>query len=168
MTSRITKVLALISALFISLFAYAASTAQTQPVLIYADGLKNGWWIGGWSTQTPEFTLEDQRPIQITMKGWNAFTLQTSQPVKASDYSVITVVVHGGEKGKQEMKVRAKLGEKNYDGNVTIKATKGQWVRYDIRIKDLKIKDGQFDTIELRNDSAEEMPPYYINYVLLQ
>lgn len=152
----------------LALMATGVARAQKAPILIYGDGLKEGWWIGGWSKQTPGVTLEDQKPVEITMAAWNAFTFQTWQKLNATDYKMLTLLVHGGLKGKQEIKLRARLGEKAYEGEVTLKGLKGKWARYDVPLKDLKLKDGQFDTFELRNMSGEALDPFYINYVILQ
>jgi|GEM_PF-4932419 len=137
-----------------------------QPVLIYADGPQSGWWVGGWSKQeTVEF--DGQKPVRVTMEGWNAFTFQTGTPVKADQYQTLTILMHGGDKGRQEIKLSARLGEKDYGGEVTLKARKGQWIRYDVPLKDLKIT-GDFDTIFFNNKMAEAQLPFYLNFVLMQ
>lgn len=142
------------------------AVAQAQPTLIYADGPKSGWWIGGWSKQeTVDF--DGQKPVKVTMEGWNAFAFQTGTPVKGDAYTTLTILLHGGDKGRQELKLSARLGEKDYGAEVTLKAKKGQWVRYDVALKDLKVT-GDFDTIFINNKTADAQPSYYINLVLLQ
>ncbi|ADU13552.1 hypothetical protein [Asticcacaulis excentricus] len=152
----------------LALMAAGVARAQKGPMLAYADGMKEGWWIGGWAKQTPAVPLEDQKPVEITMAAWNVFTFQTWQKLNGPDFKTLTLLVHGGPKGKQEVSLRLRLGEKAYESQVTLKGVKGKWVRYDVPIKDLKVKDGQFDTIELRNASAESLEPFYVNFVILQ
>ncbi|MFT4089882.1 MAG: hypothetical protein QM645_04060 [Asticcacaulis sp.] len=142
------------------------AAAQARQPLIYVDGIKPGWWIGGW-TKHEIVDFDGQKPIRLTMEPWNALTFQTGTPLKADEYKTLTILVHGGDKGRQEVKLSARLGEKDYGAEATLKGKKGQWVRYDIDLKDLKIT-GDFDTIFINNKFDDTQPPFYINIVLMQ
>ncbi|EGF90280.1 hypothetical protein ABI_32960 [Asticcacaulis biprosthecium C19] len=148
-----------------AVLGFAARAAD--PLLVYADGLQSGWWIGGWAKNTPQFPLEDQKPVQVNMEAWNVLTFQTGTPVDTTAYQTLTIVVHGGDEGKQEFQLSAKLGEKVVSQELTIKCQKGQWGRVDVPLRRMKIK-GPIDTLFLQNKSADKMAPFYVNYVLFQ
>ena len=145
-----------------------AARAAVQPVVAYADGLMPGWWIGGWSKTTANFGFADgTKPIEVTMAGWNGMTLQTNTPLDTSPFTVLTMVVNGGEKGRQEFELTLKKGDKVVSEPAIIDCDKGQWVRTDVPLKKMRVKD-QIDTIMLTNKSADAMEPFYLNYVLFQ
>ncbi|ESQ92234.1 hypothetical protein ABAC460_04910 [Asticcacaulis sp. AC460] len=150
-----------------SLSVMAGIARAADPLLVYADGLAPGWWIGGWTKNTPQFPLEDQKPVQLTMEGWNAFTFQTGTPVDTTAYKTLTIVVHGGDEGKQEFKLSAKLGDKVVSQEMNVKCQKGQWGRVDVPLSRMKIK-GPIDTLFLQNKSPDKMAPFYVNFVLFQ
>lgn len=145
-----------------------AARAAVDPLLVYADGLVPGWWIGGWSKTTPSFPFADgSKPIEVNMAGWNVMTFQTSTPIDTSKYTTLIIVTHGGEKGKQEFMLSAKLGEKVVSQEMSISCVKGEWAKILVPLKKMKIK-GPIDTLALSNKSADAMPTFYINYVLFQ
>ena len=147
--------------------AASSLRAQAQPLIVYADGLMNGWWIGGWAKTVPQMPLGDQKPVQVTMEGWNVMTFQTSAPLDTTPFSTLTIVVHGGDTGKQEFKLSARLGEKLVSQEMTIRCNKGEWGRVDVPLKKMKIK-GPIDTLYLQNQTADALAPFYVNYVLFQ
>ncbi|ESQ76340.1 hypothetical protein ABAC402_04375 [Asticcacaulis sp. AC402] len=151
----------------VSLFGLAGLARAADPLLVYADGVMPGWWIGGWAGNTPQFPLGDQKPVEITMEGWNVFTFQTGKPLDTAPFKTLTIVVHGGETGKQEFKISAKLGDKQVSQELNVKCVKGEWGRVDIALSRLKIK-GLMDTLSLQNKSPDKMAPFYVNYVLFQ
>ncbi|WKL58854.1 hypothetical protein Q1W73_07665 [Asticcacaulis sp. ZE23SCel15] len=170
MTSAITRRHLVAGTTALTLLPLRTQAQTPTAVLIYADGLKNGWWIGGWAKHQAQFAFADgSKPVAVTMAGWNVMTFQTSAPFDPADFSTITLLVHGGPKGKQEFKLSAKLGDKVVSGaELSVKVPKGDWARIDVRLKDLKLKDAKFDTLVLNNASAEAMDEFYINYVLIQ
>ncbi|MDC7676041.1 hypothetical protein [Asticcacaulis machinosus] len=170
MTSTFTRRHLVAGTAALTLMPLRAQAQTPTAVLIYADGLKNGWWIGGWSKFQPQFAFDDgSKPVAVTMAAWNALTFQTSAPFDLTGYTTITFIVHGGTKGKQTFKLSAKLGDKVVSGTeLGVTAPKGKWARIDVRLKDLKMKDTKFDTLMFNNASAEELSEYYINYVLIQ
>lgn len=145
----------------------AGMARAADPLLIYADGILPGWWIGGWAKNTPQVPMEDQKPVEITMPGWSVFTLQTATPVDASPYKTLTLILHGGDAGKQEFALVARHGEKAVSQEMILKCQKGQWGRTDIPLNRMKIK-APFDSLVLQNKSGEAMAPFYLNYVLFQ
>lgn len=147
----------------------SAVRAQPQPAIVYADGMGPGWFIGGWAKYTQQFPHPDnQKPVEVTMAAWNALTFQSNTPFDFTPFSTLTVVTNGGDKGKQEVELTAKLGDKVVSEAIIIRCQKNQWGRVDIPLKKMKIKGDRIDTLFLNNKSAEAMPPFYINYVLFQ
>ena len=145
-----------------------APAAAPAPLVAYSDGLQPGWFIGGWSKYTAPSPLGDQQPVQVTMDAWNGLTFQSNSPQSLDGYTTLTIVVNGGDKGNQEFKLSFKLGDKVISQEADILCPKGQWVRFDLPLKKLHLTGNSFDTIFLVNKSGDKMPPYYINYVLLQ
>jgi hypothetical protein len=87
-----------------------------------------------------------------------------------SDFATLTVLVHGGDAGRQQTRLRLKSGEVEHKGAIALRARRGVWERYEASIRrDLKVKEGDsFDTIEIFNAAGDELAPWCLNYVLLQ
>ncbi len=146
----------------------ALAADKPTPIVAYMDGIQPGWWIGGWTKNTPQFAFADgQKPVEITMAAWNAFTFQTSAAIDTSAFTALTMLVHGGDKGKQAFEVSFKKGDKVVSEALVVKCDKGQWVRTDLPLKRAKIKE-PIDTILFNNRSPDGMPPFYVNVVLFQ
>ncbi len=150
-----------------SLSVMAGMARAAGPLVIYADGISPGWSIGGWAQNTPQVPMEDQKPVQITMPGWSVFTFQTATPVDTSAYKTLTVILHGGDAGKQEFALVAKQGEKVVSKEANLKCQKGKWGRTDIPLDWMKIT-APIDSLVLQNKAGEAMAPFYLNYVLFQ
>src|SRR5690606_11876459 len=116
MTNRIlTRRQALITAAGGATMAYSGAThalAQSKAQLIYTDGLQNNWTIGGWSEQEADVDFDGQKVIKVNMKAWNALTFHSPQPIEARALNAVTVLIHGGETGNQELKLSLSLGKK--------------------------------------------------------
>lgn len=146
----------------------SVARAAVTPVLVYADKLMPGWTIGGWAKRTEEFAFSDgSKPIELTMQGWSNMTFQTTTPVDTSAFTVLTIVMNGGEKGRQEFTVELKKGDKVVSDKATATPTKKAWTRVDVPLKKMKIKE-PIDTIIVSNTAGDAMEPFYINYVLFQ
>lgn len=111
---------------------------------------------------------DGSKPVEVTMPGWSVFTLQSNAPIDVSGYTTLTVVVNGGKEGKQEFTLTAKLGEKVVSEAIVLKCKKGEWGRFDIPLKKLKLKGAQIDSLVLNNGSGDPLSPFYLNYVLFQ
>ena len=148
----------------------ARAQAGAQPLLIYADGLKNDWTTIGWARVQLESPLGEQKPVQLFMAAWSTFGFQRPTPVAGADFATLTVVVHGGEQGRQGLRVRLKSGNTEHRKYVELTARAGAWDRFDFSIqRHLGVRDNQsFDTIEVFNPTGNELPPWYLNFVLLQ
>jgi hypothetical protein len=143
--------------------------ATPAPLLIYADGIKPNWFIGGWSKYTVDTPFADgTKPVTVNMVAWNAVTFQTHAPISTQGFTTLTLVIHGGQQGKQVLRVSAKLGDQAVSHEFGLKAVAGEWRRIDIPLQRLQIKDGKFDTIFINNGSPDTLNEFYINYVLLQ
>ena len=151
----------------LSLVAFAAE-AKTDPIIAYADALMPDWHISGWAKNTPQFNFADgTKPIEISMPGWSTFALQTGTPIDTTKFETLTVVVNGGAAGKQELNLVLKAGDKAVSEIMVVKCDKGQWVRVDIPLKRMKIKEA-IDTVFINNSSGDAMDTFYLNYVLFQ
>lgn len=150
---------------------HLSARAQTarQPTLVYADGLKNNWSTTGWARAQLETPLQDQKPIELFMAGWSNFGFRAPEPVRASDFATLTVLVHGGDTGGQSVRLQLKTGETVHRA-VGLRIERGAWRRGDFSIqRHLGVDaDASFDTIEVFNPTDSELAPWYLNYVLLQ
>jgi hypothetical protein len=138
-------------------------------MLIYADGLKNNWTTTGWARVQLETQLQDQKPVELFMAGWSNFGFRAPEPIGASAFTTLTVLVHGGDTGDQRVRLQLKTGETAHRA-VALRIERGEWQRGDFSIqRQLGVgADDSFDTVEVFNPTGNEMAPWYMNYVFLQ
>ena len=159
----------LLSLITVVLLLATQTAHATEPLVIYADGIKPGWFVGGWSKYTMDKAFDDgSKPVTVNMAAWNAITFQTQSPVSVEGYSIFTIVVHGGAKGKQNVQLSFKLGDKEVSKRVDLAPRKGEWLRIDVPVAKLKVVGNKFDTVFINNGSPNSVDEYSINFVLLQ
>jgi hypothetical protein len=163
--------------LFIAGAGFALTTlpvsahAQTTnpPMLVYADGLKSNWTTTGWARAELETALEDQKPVQLFMAAWSNFGFHRPDAVRSSDFTTLTLLVRGGDERRQTAHLQLKTGDTAYR-SVSLRLERNAWQRCELLIqRQLGLSaDDSFDTIEIFNPTANEQPPWFLNYVLLQ
>ncbi|MEI9905562.1 MAG: hypothetical protein WDN06_17650 [Asticcacaulis sp.] len=130
----------LVTVAAVGLVLATTASAQTQPnpIVLYDDGLQNGWQDWSWGTtnvlQTPAGTV---KPIKVEGGAWSALDLH-HDAIATAGYSKLTFYINGGVDGGQSLSVHVKLADGTSPAsNYTIQPKLKSWAVVEVPLKDI-------------------------------
>ena len=116
--------------------------AQTNNLIIYHDGLRNGFRDWSWSSRN--LTSTDQVhsgsiSISVSAKPWEGLFLRRSGSVNTTNYEALSFWVHGGEQGGQLLMVRPVWGGQAQEGTVLPELPSDRWQQFTVPFTDLNL-----------------------------
>jgi hypothetical protein len=149
-----------------------AQAAVTRKLAVYTDALSQGFTDHSWA----EHTLADMqtvhngaRSIRFEPSFDAGLYLYSQEPLLVSEYNTLEFWIHGGPQGQQEMNVIiqaggkpvAKVDLKDYLAEGQLKAD--VWHKVQVDLTPLRIPNGVFDGILLRDKTQSRQGSVYVD-----
>ncbi len=160
----------LVTVAAVGLVLATTASAQTQPnpIVLYDDGLQNGWQDWSWGTanalQTPAGTV---KPIKVEGGAWSALDLH-HDAIATAGYSKLTFYINGGVDGGQSLSVHVKLADGTSPAsNYTIQPKLKSWAVVEVSLKDIGAENQQVTDVFIQG-GADAYKPYYITKIQIE
>ena len=160
--------LACVAAAGLTVAAPLLAQTPPAPMVLYDDGLQNGWQDWSWgTTNTLQAPAGEVKPIKIEGTPWSALQLH-HDPVSTAGYTKLTFYINGGIDGGQNLTIhiRTKDGV-SQPSTFTIQPKVKTWDTVEVSLKDLG-GDNQTITDVIFQAGGDAYKPYYITKIKLQ
>lgn len=152
---------------FMAPSAHAEEPAHgRKPLVIYDDGLGEGWQNWSWATVTLGVPVGNAKPIKVEGKSWEALALH-HDPFSTKGYSKLTFVINGGVQGGQQLTVRLTADKVALDGAWQVTPKARTWAVAEIPLKELKGIDREIDGLSWQAGDGV-FPAWYITRIQLE
>ncbi|MEK0317439.1 glycoside hydrolase family 44 protein [Cohnella sp. 56] len=159
--------------------AFSASlnvqVVQTEAEPVYGDNLAEGYdnWSWGTVNLNSETTVHGgQRAIRFVPRWWQGVYIDHDEGYQASDYYGFEFYIHGGELGGQKLRfvvqdMNAILGSVVLDELLPDGVKPGVWQKVTVRLADLGITEGFFDSFVIQAWDWKEQEAVSIDDITL-
>jgi len=158
-THRISLALALLA----TALPAPQGAAQTTPLVVYDNELKNGWQNWSWAKVETLGSTGVLRPYKVQGDAWTALVLH-HDPFPTAQYTKVTFYINGGPDGGQRLTVKATAEGKAIDSNYIIEPKPKTWTLVEVALKDLAAEGRSIDGLMLQADGSP-YKPYYITKI---
>ena len=145
----------------------APQTAGTMaPIVIYNDGLSEGWQSQSWASVAMQVQTGNVQPIKIEGGPGSALWLH-HEPIYTKGYSKITFYINGGVDGGQNLAVKVSINGKILDKADMIQPKTKAWEPVTIPLKDIGGQDVNIDGVVIQGQ-ADAYKPYYVDRIEIE
>ncbi|SDC48514.1 Glycoside hydrolase family 44 [Paenibacillus sp. UNCCL117] len=148
---------------------------QVEPEPVYDDRLREGF--DNWSWGTVSLTdgtvvRSGSQAIRFAPRWWQGVYIDHEEGFEARDYYGFEFYVHGGDLGKQKLRfvvqdMNTILGSVVLDELLPDGIRPGVWQKVTVRLADLGITEGYFDSFVVQAWDWREQEPVYIDDIQL-
>lgn len=139
------------------------ASAQTPPLVVYDNELKDGWQNWSWAKVETLGSTGVLRPYKVQGGAWTALVLH-HDTFATAQYTKVTFYINGGPDGGQRLMVKATAEGKPIDSNYIIEPKPKTWALVEVTLKDLSAEDRSIDGLMLQADGSP-YKPYYITKI---
>ncbi|MCB0212325.1 MAG: glycoside hydrolase family 44 protein [Anaerolineae bacterium] len=158
--------------LVIGLMFWSLGGSQAQAdLLVYSDGLENGWASWSWDTtvnlsqSTPKHSGSSSLAATFT-QSWASLYLHSSIDINAGHYEKLRFFVHGGNSGGHTLQVKLADGNNNLiNSPVAITLSPNVWTQIEIPLVDLLAGQTTISGIVWQEGKGSIQPIFYIDDV---
>jgi hypothetical protein len=148
---------------------------EALPETVYDDQLQNNydnWSWGKVDLQNSSVVHSGMRSIRFQPHNWTGVYLNHDEPYAVQDYYGYEFYVHGGDKGGQKLRFVVQdgnsiLGSVVLDDILPYGIKAGEWTKVTVRLSDLGLTDGYFDSFVFQAWDWKEQPAVYLDDVKL-
>ncbi|MCR8630003.1 glycoside hydrolase family 44 protein [Paenibacillus radicis (ex Xue et al. 2023)] len=148
---------------------------QVDSEIVYDDELQNNY--ANWSWGTVELNERDvvhsgNRSIRFLPRWWQGVYLDHDEDYEVKDYYGFEFYIHGGDDGRQKIRfvvqdMNSILGSVVLNDIMPRGIEAGKWNKVTVRLADLGITEGYFDSLVFQAWDWKEQEPVYIDDVKL-
>lgn len=154
--------------LLLSILAVIASVnlaaAQSAPIVVYDDGLKDGWSDISTNVVTHQVVMDDILPLKVEGDAYTALAF-LHVPFETKGLSRVSFYVNGGEKGGQTLIVRATQGGKPTAKSYVVTLNSSAWNYVEIPLTEFGEGLETLDGLWFQTKDANRDAPYYITLI---
>lgn len=147
-------------AAFFALFLPVCAFAQTAPVVVYDDGLQNGWQDWSWAKTHEMVTIEDIKPIKIEGDAYSALYFHHAG-FDTTGYKTLTFYINGGA-GGQNIAVRLIKDNKPLEKVYEFKPNANEWGVVVVPLTDLGGENTVIDGIWLQGQMSTPYKAFFV------
>jgi hypothetical protein len=148
---------------------------QTEAQMVYDDQLSAGFDNWSWGTvdiKNSSIVRSGSTAIRFAPRWWQGVYVDHEEGFEARDYYGFEFYVHGGELGKQKLRfvvqdMNSILGSVVVDELLPNGIQPGVWQKVTVRLADLGITDGYFDSFVIQAWDWKEQQPVYVDDIKL-
>jgi hypothetical protein len=155
-----------LSGLCVALPGIAQGQTLPKPLVIYDDGLQNGWQNWSWAKVKLEVPIGGGKPIEVQGDPWSALALH-HDAFSTAGFGKLSFFINGGVEGGQTLFIKAMIGGKAIDADFRIQLKAKAWAKVEVPLKDIAAADTQIDTVILQG-GASSYPAYYVTRIQLE
>jgi hypothetical protein len=142
--------------------------------VLYGDAVAPGWTLARWRSTVSSVSnpvSEGSRSMAFTVKGADGYLTLTGPGVATSGRTHLKLMVHGGKRGGQELRLRAfldgqpqsfTLNLRNYGGL----PPRGAWIQYSVPLADLQAQGRALTGARLF--AGRKQPRVYVDSVRVE
>ncbi|MDI7775265.1 hypothetical protein [Asticcacaulis sp. EMRT-3] len=142
-----------------------ATAAAKPPLVLYDDGLQNGWQDWSWGTTNHlQIPAGNVKPIKVEGGAWSALDLH-HDPMSTAGYTKLTFYINGGVEGGQTLGVHVKTPDgKSPPSTFTFKPEVKKWGIVEVPLKDIGAENTTIADVFIQG-GADPYKPYYIDKI---
>jgi len=138
----------------------AIAQATPKPVVVYSNGLQNGWQSWSWAKVGLDFDAGKIHAIQVEGDAWTALLLH-HDAFSTAGYTKLVFFINGGIDGGQSLSIKAFADGKPIEANFQISPKTRTWTKVEVPLKDIGANDRSIDSIMIQG-GGQPYKPYYV------
>ncbi|MES3023523.1 MAG: hypothetical protein V4857_18310 [Pseudomonadota bacterium] len=137
--------------------------SPATPLVVYDDGLKNGWQNWSWAKVELAVPAGGAKPIKVEGEAWSALALH-HDAFSTQGLSKLTFAINGGAVGGQALLVKAMVDGKPVESDFQIVPKAKTWATVEVPLKQLGVEGKMIDGFCLQGQ-ASAYGTYYVTRI---